>query len=281
MDGQLIYLFAIIVAYHVIAMNDVVFIDSLQLSANIGPDCWGRSRAQPVLVSIHLHLSDGYLTYAGQTDDVKDSVHYGHLCKAISKRLEDPSARFSDVRDLIAAVTEEGFQLGGEVVVEVKVKVELSKMILLAAGFSVEVTTARKIKREDVGMKVSVTGVILAVIIGVNPPERKAKQRVITDIILLERAGSPWVDYERIVAKIFEVSIFHDILYLHIFSSYKQNIENSSYLTLEKFVLEVARTCCLSSDFTESVTVRAQKPSALTFARTSGVEITRNPSHFR
>jgi FolB domain-containing protein len=196
---------------------DIVFVDSLQLSANIGPDCWGRTRAQPLIVSIYLHLSNDYLTRTGETDDVKDSVHYGHLCKAVSKRLGEAS--FSNVKSLIAAVTKEAFELGGEAVAEVKVRVEMSKMILLAGGFSVEVITPAKTSATDVPMTVTVSDLTLATIIGVNAPEREAKQRVVTDIIFTERGRThSSVDYQKIVAEIAKVcrpSMLYRYIYEH------------------------------------------------------------------
>jgi len=58
-------------------------------------------------------------------------------------------------------------------------------------------------------------------------------------------------------------------------------MEASSYLTLEKFVMQIVKTSCLEHENVRAVTVRAQKPSALGFARSSGVEITRTPATFR
>jgi len=54
-----------------------------------------------------------------------------------------------------------------------------------------------------------------------------------------------------------------------------QEIESSSYLTLETFVMQVLKTSFTFSDRIEAVTACAQKPSALSFAESSGVEITR------
>jgi dihydroneopterin aldolase len=58
-----------------------------------------------------------------------------------------------------------------------------------------------------------------------------------------------------------------------------KTIESTEYLTLEAFVVEVARAACNIASV-DSVTVRAQKPSALTTAHSSGVEITRNRAFF-
>lgn len=44
--------------------------------------------------------------------------------------------------------------------------------------------------------------------------------------------------------------------------------------------MEIVRTACLSSEDIDEVMVRAQKPSALSFAHSSGVQITRNRAVF-
>ncbi|KAG1816880.1 quinon protein alcohol dehydrogenase-like superfamily [Suillus subaureus] len=54
-------------------------------------------------------------------------------------------------------------------------------------------------------------------------------------------------------------------------------IANTACLALEKFVLHIVRSACLASDVIEVVITRSQKPSALSFAHSSGVEIT----HYR
>ncbi|KAF8064004.1 Dihydroneopterin aldolase-domain-containing protein [Lyophyllum atratum] len=236
--------------------TDVVFVDTLYLSADVGPDCWKRSRAQPVEVSVYLHLQNSFLTAAGQSDDVLDSVHYGHLSKAVSKRLAGSS--FSGVERLVAAVTEEASALAGKAAAEVRVVVNLPKQILLAEGFTVDITTPLDAANFPLTRKISVVNLVLPVIIGVNPPEREAKQRVISNIIFHERPGDgPLLNYPDIVAGIVK------------------NIESSAYLTLEKFVMQIVRTACLASEQVDAVTVRSQKPSALSFAHSSGVEITR------
>ena len=57
-------------------------------------------------------------------------------------------------------------------------------------------------------------------------------------------------------------------------------MESSSYLTLETFVMQIVKWSCMCSDRIEAVTARAQKPSALSFAESSGVQITRRRDAF-
>ncbi|TFK37500.1 hypothetical protein BDQ12DRAFT_698978 [Crucibulum laeve] len=246
--------------------TDVVFVDTLRLSANIGPDCWNKERAQPVEISVYLHLTNEYLKAAGESDNVLDSVHYGHLSKSISKLVKsraDDDSGFNGVDDLIQATTDEAFSLAKEAASEVRVIVNVPKLILLAGGFSVDVTTPSA-RRVDGGMKkVFIRDIVLPVLIGVNPPEREAKQRVITNIVLYESTKPhPPIDYPDLVSKL------------------TKDMETSAYLTLEKFVMQIIHSACLYCEHIDVATVKAQKPSALSFAQSSGVEITRQRSAF-
>ncbi|KAG1799289.1 uncharacterized protein HD556DRAFT_1457741 [Suillus plorans] len=227
--------------------TDVVLVDTIQLTANIGADCWGRLREQPVSITVHLHLKPSFLEISGQSDNVLDSIHYGHLTKAVSAL----SASYTDVRALVHEVTHKAFALAGENVDAVRVVVGLPKQILLANDFEIEVITPRGKDSLQQAAKVSVKDLVMPVLIGVNPPERLAKQRVITNITFYEKAG------------------------MH------KEIENTAYLTLEKFVLHIVRSSCLASDAIEAVTTRSQKPSALSFAHSSGVEMTRYRDGFQ
>ncbi|KIJ07690.1 hypothetical protein PAXINDRAFT_177668 [Paxillus involutus ATCC 200175] len=246
--------------------TDVVFVDTLQLSATIGKDCWDRVRDQVVLLSIYLHLTPTFLDASARTDNVGDSVHYGHLTKAISSRVTKRKGSYTDVHALIEDATEAAFELAREPADAIRVVVQLPKQILLADGFSVEVTTPKGGIARDGRTVVRVKDLVLPVLIGVNPPERLAKQRVLANITFFERAGAGHtgsaVDYPEIVKKM------------------SAEIDNTDFETLEKFVLEIVRTGCLASEAIEAVTVRCQKPSALSFAQSSGVEITRRREAF-
>lgn len=182
--------------------TDIVLVDTIQLTANIGADCWGRARKQPISITVHLHLKPSFLDVSGQSDNVVDSVHYGHLTKAISALSES----FADVRALVHEVTQKAFALAGENVDAVRVIIGLPKQILLANDFEVEVITPRGKDSLQQPAKVSVKYLIMPVLIGVNPPERLAKQKVITNITFYEKPGMHQVDYPAIIKQISEVS---------------------------------------------------------------------------
>jgi dihydroneopterin aldolase len=58
-----------------------------------------------------------------------------------------------------------------------------------------------------------------------------------------------------------------------------QAVETSEYLTIETLATEVARVLCVESGVGK-ITVAVEKPSALTFAKGSGVQITREKAFF-
>ena len=184
-------------------ITDAVLVNDIQLSANIGADCWGRSRNQPVTISVCLHLKPSFLDLSGQSDNVIDSVHYGHLTKDISKLSE---SSYEGVRALINDATTKAFHLAGEHAEAVRVIVGLPKLILLAKGFEVELITPAGQSTFGQTAKVTVKDLIMPVLIGVNPPERLAKQMVIMNITFHEKSGVHMVDYPSIVKQISEVS---------------------------------------------------------------------------
>ncbi len=101
-------------------------------------------------------------------------------------------------------------------------------------------------------------------IIGVNEEERREKQDVLINLKLLADLRKACksdrfedtVDYRRIKKKILVM------------------VEGSQYYLLEALAEAVAEIC-LSDPKISYVTVKVEKPSALRFARTVGVEITR------
>ena len=205
--------------------TDIVTLSAVHLATTIGPDHWNRIRPQPIALSLHLHLAPSYLDIPGQSDNVTDSLHYGHLAKVVENRVGAKGERtYASARDLLDDMTDAAFRFAmdatakgdsnvGEVVHAVRVVVQLPKQILLAAGFSVELTTRASDwlgKHLETGSSapaavVRVTDLTLAVLIGVNPPERLAKQRVVTHLTFFEAArivGAKEIDYPAIVQQV-------------------------------------------------------------------------------
>ena len=94
------------------------------------------------------------------------------------------------------------------------------------------------------------TGMILPVLIGVNPPERIAKQRIVADLTFFEAARtsaeSGEADYPAIVQQIATQVTCVPISSVRLLlimdgSTSTQDVERSIHLTLEKLAYEVIR----------------------------------------
>jgi D-erythro-7,8-dihydroneopterin triphosphate epimerase len=101
-------------------------------------------------------------------------------------------------------------------------------------------------------------------IIGVNDDERREKQDVLINISLaadLSKAGKSdrfedTIDYRAIKKRVLQIA------------------ESSSYHLVEALAEAIAEVC-LANPSVKTAVVRVEKPLALRFARTVGVEITR------
>ena len=113
--------------------------------------------------------------------------------------------------------------------------------------------------------KVFITDLLLRTIIGVNPDEREKLQDVIINVVMeadTRAAGrsddlTATVNYRTVAKWITEM------------------VEASRFYLVEKMAAEIAGIC-LSEPHVERVTVRVEKPGALRFARSVGVEIVRS-----
>jgi len=189
--------------------SDVVFIDTLRLSATIGPDCWNKEREQPIEITLYLYLRDGFLKAAGESDDVLDSVHYGLLTKEITKLVRSEKSVYKSGDDLVDAVTKRAFDFAQDAVDRVRVVLAVPKIILLAESFALDVIIAKQ-PFAVLQKTVNVKDIVIPVIIGVNPPERESKQRVIVNITINEvpsLEGTP-LDYPALVANLIKVGPF-------------------------------------------------------------------------
>lgn len=107
------------------------------MSASIGPEAWHRmDRRQPVELDLSIPTN---MEFAGNTDDAVHSIHYGHLCKAITWVVErgKPFQSIKEFADEVCKATL-GPEGGGKD--EVELTVTLQKAVLLAEGLGLSTT---------------------------------------------------------------------------------------------------------------------------------------------
>lgn len=155
--------------------NDRIFIDSLRLKCLCGSNAFGRSKPQPIELSVSLGTS---IALAAASDNVELSIDYSALGKQLVA-LENMS--FMSVVDLVNQVMKLAF--GKEGVQDVCVKVDLPKALLRGKNLKWE-TTVWAENGQKGEWKCFLEGVEVPVIIGIaeNLHERTQKQVVAIDI---------------------------------------------------------------------------------------------------
>ena len=189
----------------VMVSDDTLSIYSLALAPNIGPDAWDRDREQPVLLTLHLHLS---LVPAAASDDLAHSIHYGYLSKQL---LHLQSRLFPTLLHLADAAID----LALDAVHDVHVVVEAPKLLLQARSLAVDVVASPAARRRTV----HVNELDLYTLIGVNPPERRHKQRVLTTVSFLDSPLN--FPHRAIVDRLAQVGIYpRSLLNIHSFTAH-------------------------------------------------------------
>ena len=117
--------------------------------------------------------------------------------------------------------------------------------------------------------KVIIKDLLLRGIIGINDWEREKRQDILINITLhgdLKPAGK-------------SDDIDDAINYRTITKQVIQHVERSERFTVEALAGDIARICCQTPGVTLA-RVRVEKPGALRFAQSVGVEIERQPADF-
>lgn len=183
-------------------LQDSIILRDISVNATLGPDCWGKTRPQPTLITVRLTLP---LVEAATNDDLDKTINYGLLTKDIVKMAEKEYVNVyvlaRAVLALIRATVSDGRLMSAAV------NVEARNQFLTAGGFVSTITydASSNSTRETVAIK----DLQLYTIIGVNPPERIHKQSVVTNVVFsaVEWNDAAWP--AEAVAAITEVRLFH------------------------------------------------------------------------
>ncbi|KAK6333875.1 trifunctional dihydropteroate synthetase [Orbilia blumenaviensis] len=242
-------------------VSDFIAVNELALPAIVGLDAWHKPKLQPILVSLRIKTSVGL---AGSTDHLIHSINYGTVCKKAVEILQ--KNEFKSLEHLAETLAAKvlGDELRGQ---WVYVKVEQPKSLLRADSLALEIVRRKDGVRETQD-KVIIKNLRTDTIIGINACERLERQRVIVNLTLYKPL--PQSEEQNFVS-IYDAKL--------VSATVAEFVESSDYGTIEALVTGIARAACTEHDI-ESITVRAEKPSALALARSSEVEITRHKSYF-
>ena len=112
--------------------------------------------------------------------------------------------------------------------------------------------------------QIHIRDLLLRTIIGINDEERRSRQDVLINIILYADLHAPGASDD----------IEDTVNYRTITKNVIKLVEGSAFFLVEKMAAEIA-AICLADPRVGRVRVRVEKPGALRFARSVGVEIER------
>lgn len=171
-------------------MSDQIYIQNLRLSAIVGPDAWHRrNKPQPLILSARLHINT---SAAGSSDDIRETVSYGEICKVVTSLIEREKAVhcIEQLGRKITALAEEQ-KWGGE---KFEVEATLPKGLLRAGGgIGFRCCVVRNLDGQGTNSQWEdgkedswlIKDLTLACVIGVNPHERVEKQAVVVNLHFL------------------------------------------------------------------------------------------------
>jgi FolB domain-containing protein len=117
--------------------------------------------------------------------------------------------------------------------------------------------------------KIIIKDLLLRGIIGINPDERTNEQDILVNVIL----------YTDIRRAAFSDSIQDAVNYRSVTKRIIEHVAASSDFLVEKLVTDIARLILLEYNV-ERVVARVEKPGALRFAQSVGIEIERTRADF-
>ncbi|WBW71892.1 trifunctional dihydropteroatesynthase/2-amino-4-hydroxy-6-hydro xymethyldihydropteridinediphosphokinase/dihydroneopterin aldolase Fol1 [Schizosaccharomyces osmophilus] len=233
---------------------DSVLVQNLRANAKVGTDQWRRAALQPVEINLRMVLNTRL--NGEDNHDLQNSIHYGIASKLVLETVE--KNEFSGLRnmvDMIALSCRNQFEFR-----DFFVNIRLPKKILRSRSGLVYNAERHTRYQQD---RVQIFDLELATIIGINPFERKEKQRLGLDIAFTVGDG-----------KEFDSLVISDLC--HKVANF---VESSSFLTIEALVHKLSKFLCFGLSI-DCVHIKAEKPSAITFADAPAVQIFRSRNSF-
>ncbi|RGB34019.1 Dihydropteroate synthase-like protein [Rhizophagus diaphanus] len=253
-------------------MEDKIIIKDLEVHNIIGVDSWERVKKQPVIINLIIYTD---ISKAGDTDHLPYSIDYSSITKSVTKFSEESSFKSIEaLADAIAKLCITEFHIS-----KVNVRLEKPKALLHAKCAGVEITRTKEDYDElsksqsggnEYDDRIFVQDLRLNAIIGINPWEREEKQSVIVNLTI-------YPTYKVDSSKDYVIKPHN---YRTIVRTVSKHVEESKYKTVEAFATSIARIA-ITECHVNKITIKVEKPSALMFAASAGVEIIRSQTFFK
>ena len=278
-------------------LPDIIAVKKLQVRMIVGVDNWERVQAQPVTIDARVYTD---VSKAGKSDHLPYSIHYGVLVKQIEAHCANH--RYRSLEALAEGLAKVCiFILHAP---KVTLNVEKPRSLLHAASAGVQIARtpadyvlgdgqpipfdidpARHLDQLRLSPsstlalddKVIVRDLIINTIVGVNPWEREDKQNVKLNLVVYSGLSRAKEAHNSTAGIVDVVNKQHN--YRTIVRSISEYVAASSYKTVESLATSIARVAVVQNKV-DKIRVSVDKPSAIMFAASAGVEVERTREFF-
>ena len=233
-------------------MNEII-VKNLKVEGMAGVDHWGVKRPQILVMNIHCSVLES--NSLGH-DSIENTVNYSSICREVISAANGDHY-FPNMNEMGLVVMNRLFEQYPSIV-KIKIRMEKSKALLFALCVGIEMERSVTFSTIPFYMPddfIFIKDLELQSIIGVNPCERVNKQKIIINLSLYAMQEN---------CKVFEYQAVNDLVV--------EFVDKSSYKTIEAMANDLAQ---LLLKYCRKVMVRIEKPSALIFAETAGVQVMR------
>lgn len=162
--------------------TDEVHVRNLSAQAKVGVDAWGRTKEQPLRISIVAKLTQTFDT-AAQSDDVDEStINYGVLSKRVLEGLKQSTYEMENLNDLTHFVALFGGLYESDAVGAWTVEVCLPKALAVGSSIRFQNLVAKGDSSLTIANVLHLEDMTVSAIIGLNPHERYMKQPVVVNV---------------------------------------------------------------------------------------------------
>ncbi|KAJ3359766.1 trifunctional dihydropteroate synthetase [Allomyces javanicus] len=249
---------------------DVIHVRDLVVRNRVGVDSWERSKPQPLHISVAAYTD---IDAAGALDSLTSSIHYGTMTTLVTEFGERHAFKSMEALAVgLARMLIDTFG-GAKGLRQVAITVEKPRALLHAACTGVHIVRteadfaadgAPAAPRADHQDRIYIRDLSLSAIIGVNPWEREEKQLVVLNLDLVPPTSISNADT---VPRAYNYRLVANLV--------QDYVEKTSFKTIEALCHHVARHC-LDRCSMHQLTIKIEKPSAIVFAKSSAVEVTRD-----
>ncbi|CDR99276.1 related to multifunctional folic acid synthesis protein [Sporisorium scitamineum] len=278
-------------------LPDIIVVKKLQVRMIVGVDNWERVQAQPVTIDARVHTD---VSMAGKSDHLPHSIHYGVLVKQLEAHCANH--RYRSLEALAEGLAKVCiFILHAP---KVTLNVEKPRSLLHAASAGVQIVRTSAdymfggvhpipsnidpVQHLDelrlspsstfaLDDKVIVRDLVINTIVGVNPWEREDKQNVKLNLVVYSGLSRAKEAHNSTAGIVDVVNKQHN--YRTIVRSISEYVAASSYKTVESLATSIARVAVVQNKV-EKVRVSVDKPSAIMYASSAGVEVERTRQFF-